>query len=83
MAASDELRQMAGFLVLARLFSQGQEPDERGINEFLDQASVALQSQHGGLRHAAMNCVIHFMDLGKEYDLSAREALSKARIDII
>lgn len=75
MAASDELRQMAGFLVLARLFSQGQEPDERGINEFLDQASVALQSQHGGLRHAAMNCVMRFAELNAGYAEIARKAL--------
>lgn len=75
MAASDELRQMAGFLVLARLFSQGQEPDERGINEFLDQASVALQSQHGGLRHAAMNCAMRFAELNADYAEIARKAL--------
>lgn len=74
-AASDELRQMAGYLVLARLFTQGQDPDERDINEFLDQVSVALQSHHGGLRHAAMNCVIRFAELNGDYAEIARKAL--------
>ena len=30
--------EIAGFQLLARLFANGQEPNERGINEFLDQA---------------------------------------------
>ena len=44
--ASDEpLYQLCGFHVLSRLFMNGQEPNERGINEFLDQALAALQQQ--------------------------------------
>ena len=44
--ASDKpLYQLCGFHVLSRLFMNGQEPNERGINEFLDQALAALQQQ--------------------------------------
>ena len=42
LASSDDLPQICGYHVLSRLFMRGQEPNERGINEFLDQAQTAL-----------------------------------------
>lgn len=75
MAAEDDLHQMAAYLILARIFSRGQEPNERGINEFLDQAASALESESAGVRHAAMNCVLRFVDLGEDYEKMARNAL--------
>lgn len=75
MAAEDDLHQMAAYLILARIFSRGQEPNERGINEFLDQAASALESESAGVRHAAMNCVLRFADLGEDYKKMARNAL--------
>jgi hypothetical protein len=44
-ASDKEYDQLCGFHVLSRLFMNGQEPNERGINEFLDQALAALQQQ--------------------------------------
>ena len=79
-ASTDSLRQMAGYLVLTRLFARGQEPNERGINEFLDQVSTALTDEHAGVQHAAMNCVTRFVDLGEEYGKMARKAL---RLDFL
>jgi hypothetical protein len=38
-------------------FYEGAQPNERAINEFLDQAVTALQSPTAGVRHAAMNAV--------------------------
>ena len=38
MASDKELYQLCGFHILSRLFMNGQEPNERGINEFIDQA---------------------------------------------
>jgi hypothetical protein len=67
-------------LVLTRLFARGQEPNERGINEFLDQVSTALTDEHAGVQHAAMNCVTRFVDLGEEYGKMARKAL---RLDFL
>lgn len=75
MASDDNLRQMAAYLILARIFSRMKEPNDRGINEFLDQVLVALQSEHAGLKHAAMNCVMRFSELGDEYANMARKAL--------
>ena len=74
-ATDKTLYEIAGFQVLARLFANGQEANERGINEFLDQAAVALQGDNMGIKHAAANCVLRFADLGEEYEKIARAAL--------
>lgn len=74
-ASDQEYYQLCGFHILSRLFMNGQEPNERGINEFLDQAASALESESAGVRHAAMNCVLRFADLGEDYEKMARNAL--------
>lgn len=74
-ATDKTLYEIAGFQLLARLFANGQEANERGINEFLDQAAVALQGDNMGIKHAAANCVLRFADLGEEYKKIARAAL--------
>lgn len=74
-ATDKTLHEIAGFQLLARLFANGQEANERGINEFLDQATVALQGDNMGIKHAAANCVLRFADLGEEYEKIARAAL--------
>lgn len=74
-ATDKTLYEIAGFQLLARFFANGQEANERGINEFLDQAAVALQGDNMGIKHAAANCVLRFADLGEEYEKIARAAL--------
>lgn len=75
MAYDKPLYEITGFQLLARLFAKGQEPNERGINEFLDQATAALQGEHIGVKHAAANCVMRFADLSEEYETIAKKAL--------
>ena len=66
--ASDKpMYQLCGFHVLSRLFMNGQEPNERGINEFLDQAHVAILSPNITVRKAALNALNHFSGLGLVY----------------
>ena len=66
--ASDKpMYQLCGFHVLSRLFMNGQEPNERGINEFLDQAHVAILSPNICVRKAALNALNHFSNLGLVY----------------
>lgn len=80
--ASDKpLYQIAGYNILSRLFANGKEANERGINEFLDQAATALQGDHMGIKHAAMNCVMRFADMGEDYEKIARTAM-KGILDI-
>lgn len=75
MASDKPIYQITGFQLLARLFAKGKEPNERGINEFLDQTAAVLQGDHVGVKHAAANCVIRFADLGEDYETIARNAL--------
>lgn len=69
------LYEIAGYNILARLFANGKEANERGINEFIDQASAALQEDNMGVKHAAANCVMCFANLSEEYDKIAQNAL--------
>ena len=74
--ASDKpLYEMAGFHLLSRLFAKGEEPNERGINEFLDQAAAVLQGDNMGVKHAAINSVMRFCDFGEDFEKIARGAL--------
>lgn len=74
--ASDKMPYLVcAYQILARLFAKGQEPNERGINEYLDQVAIALGDEHAGVRRAAYNSVVHFTQLGEDYDKMARKAL--------
>jgi len=77
MASDKDLYQLCGFHVLSRLFMNSQEPNERGINEFLDQAHVALQSPNVTVRKAALNCLNRFADLGLVYQRMADSILRR------
>lgn len=74
-ATDNNLYLIAGYQLLARLFMKGQGPNERGINEFLDQVAVALQSDNVGVKHAVVNCLSRFVNLGETYEIIARKAL--------
>ena len=83
MASSDPLYQLCGFHVITRLFMNGQEPNERGINEFIDQALVALQGDSIPVRKAAMAAIQRFADLGLVYERIAKSALKQANLDFL
>ena len=75
MASEKMPYQVCAYQILARLFAKGQEPNERGINEYLDQVAIALGDEHAGVRRAAYNSVVHFTQLGEDYEKMARKAL--------
>ena len=74
-ASDKDLYQLCGFHVLSRLFMNGQEPNERGINEFLDQAHAALASKNVSVRKAALNSLNRFGSLGLVYQRLADSVL--------
>lgn len=76
-ASDRELNQLCGFHVLSRLFTNGQEPNERGINEFLDQVHVALLSPNISVRKAALNSLNRFANLGIVYERLAESILRR------
>ena len=83
MASEKELYQLCGFHIISRLFMNGQEPNERGINEFIDQALAALQGDSLMVKKAAMNAVMRFADLGLIYERLAKSALKRANLDFL
>ena len=74
-ASDKELYQLCGFHILSRLFMNGQEPNERGINEFIDQALVALMGDSIAVKKAAYSSLQHFADLGLVYERLTKSAL--------
>jgi 3-methyladenine DNA glycosylase AlkD len=83
MASDQDVYQICAYSILSRLFMKKQEPHERAINEFLDQAVTALQSPSVGVRHAAMNAVTHFAELGLVYERMAHSALASHGLDVL
>ena len=82
-ASDKELYQLCGFHILSRLFMNGQEPNERGINEFIDQALAALQGESLAVRKAAMASMQRFSELGLVYQRLAKSALKQANLDFL
>lgn len=77
LASPDEMPQICGYHVLSRLFIQGKEPNERGINEFVDQALTALHCTNLSLRKAAYQSLRHLADLGLMYERLVDSALHR------
>ena len=83
LASPDDLPQICGYHVLSRLFARKMEPNERGINEYIDQALSALQSPNLTLRKAALQSIIRFSELGLMYDRLTRTALKRYGLDFM
>ena len=77
-AREEDMFQVCGYLVLARLFMQGMQPNPRSADEFLDQARTAL---HGPatVRRAAVAAIQKYQPLdetaGQEGETVLREEL--------
>ena len=82
MASDKEYEQLCGFHVLTRLFMNHQEPNERGINEYLDQLLVALQGPYPSVRKAAMQSAYRFAELGLMYERLAKSAVKSINLEI-
>ena len=82
-ASPEVLPQICGYHVLSRLFMRGQEPNERGINEFVDQTLAAMQDSDANLRKAAMQAMTHFASLGLLYERLAQNALHRVGIQFL
>lgn len=74
-ASPDEMKQRHGFLLLSCLFKKGMTPNERDINEFLDQTVSALQNGSVSIKHTALNAIQHFANIDDSCLLAAKGAL--------
>ena len=68
MASDRTDRQICAYQLLARLFMRGNEPNERGLDEYFDQVSIALQNENLGVRHAANASLQKLAMLGDNYE---------------
>ncbi len=82
-ASDQEYYQLCGFHVMSRLFMNGQEPNERGINEFIDQSLSALQGPYMSVRKAAMQSLQRFAELGLVYERMAKSATKSINLDFL
>ena len=82
-ATDKEYYQLCGFHILTRLFMRGMEPNERGINEFLDQALVALQGPFLSVRKAAMQSILRFSELGILYERLAKSGMKSINLELL
>ena len=80
-ASEVEFRQIAGYLVLARLFMRGETPDERGVNELIDQAITALKDNSIAIRHAAFTCLQRLAQVDETYSDIINTALRHAGLE--
>lgn len=76
-ASDDDMRQMCGYQLLARLFMKGMVPNERAANEFLDQARTALQASPA-VRRAAVSALRKYQELNETAFQEAEKALKEA-----
>lgn len=72
---------ICGFHVLSRLFMRGMSPNERGINEYLDQALIALQDERLSVRKAALQSLHHFSELGLMHSRLTKSAMKSVNLD--
>ena len=79
-ASERELDQLCGFHILSRLFMQGKSPNERGINEFVDQAVAALSSESISLKKAVVQSLQRFAELSLMHERIAKTATKEYNI---
>lgn len=81
-ASDSVMAQICGYHVLSRLFMNKQEPNERGINEFIDQALAAIQDTDITLAKAALNALQRFAGLGLMYKRIASSAMKSVHLSL-
>lgn len=82
LSKEDYMSQIYGFSILSRMFAKGKLPESpRDINEFLDQAIVALHGKSLPVRHSAWNAVAHFANIDDFCHIAAKNALKSANMD--
>lgn len=67
-AAADEMHQLCGYLLLARLFMQGNPLMRQSEVEYMDQASAALGSRSLAVRKAAYDSLMKYSLIGAEQE---------------
>jgi len=81
-SSTNELCQVAGYSVLARLFMKGEVPDDRGVNETIDQAMSAMHDSSMPVRHAAYTCLNRLSMVSESYQRIVNSAIRQSGLEI-
>ena len=81
-ASDKDIEQVCGYHVLSRLFMKGMTPNERGINELIDQVLTALQGGSFPVRRAAVSCLQWLGRQGDEYAQIIRSATKSMDLEL-
>ncbi len=76
-ASDNIITQICGFNLFSCLFKRGHEPEDRDINEFIDQSIAALSDDSLPVRHAAMNSLNCFAAISDMHEKVVDHALKK------
>lgn len=77
-ASERPMAQLCGYLLLARLFMNGNRLQERDEHEYLDQTQAALHNaSSNAVRTAALKCLYKYMDLGEKETQSGDRILDR------
>lgn len=74
-AREEEMFQLCGYLLFARLFMKGNELNQRAEEEFLDQAASMINCTNPSLRRAVISALQKFGELNKESETKAEKVL--------
>lgn len=83
LASDNDAEQICGYQVLSRLFMKDEQLDVREINEFIDQAKTALQSDNLAVRHAVTNSISRFCSISDEHYKIAKSAFKAYDLNIL
>lgn len=75
--------QVVGYHTLSRLFMGRPELNERAINEFIDQAVTALQSENVSLAKAAKQSLVHFAEISLMHERLVSSATKRVGLNIL
>lgn len=81
-ATDDELRQLCGYYVLARLFMRGEKLDIRETHEYIDQTQTVFDGGSMTVKHAALTTLTRFANADEGYMSVAKSAFKTYNLDI-
>ena len=83
-ATTNEMKQICGYNILSRLFTKGHEPDERGIQELLDQIIVVLKDDDNtAVKRSAYACLQRFSQLDKSFEMIVHQVMRINNLDFL
>lgn len=71
----EEMFNLCGWLLMARLFAEGGKLQERSENHFVDQAASVLTGRNGEVKRACRNAVLKYSLIGKREYLRVKSLL--------